>query len=80
MKGSHLASGSLIHGSESAKTGAVMEPLEPGPESRRLHGHSRHRRPWWKRKRLWITVVAIAVAIFVSLWLISSLHPPHEVD
>jgi len=40
------------------------------PQRRRL---KRRRRAFWKRRRFWITAIAIAFAIFLVLWLISSL-------
>jgi hypothetical protein len=57
-----------------------MEPLDAAPEDERRHRHHRRRRAWWKRKSIWIILLATAVAIFLALWLISSLGSPHEVD
>jgi hypothetical protein len=46
-----------------------------GPEARRRV--YRKRRAFWKRRGFWIGLISIVVAIFLVLWLISSLGHPH---
>jgi len=41
----------------------------------------RHRRPWWKRRRFWIAVIAVILAIALAWWLLSLAESlPHERD
>jgi len=58
-----------------------MEAAKPADAEARPSRHSRRRRrAWWKRKRVWIIVIATGVAILLVLWLISSVGSYKEPD
>jgi len=50
---------------------------ESGPERRQ---RERRRRAFWKRRRFWIALIAILVAIVLVFWLITNLGVQSDPD